>query len=376
MSKAAGTSRRTPARGSGRFEEGAVKKMNFGIIGTGAIARIHADALKQLENTELIACHSTNEEKGRAFAEHFGIRRYQDLDDLLNDERIDIVTICTPSGAHLEPALAAAERGKHLIVEKPLEITEERCDRIIEGADRNGVVVATVFQNRYNPAARAVKRALAEERLGILSLAVARVLWFRDQDYYDTSRWKGTWQFDGGGALMNQGIHVVDLLQWFLGEVDEVKAFAGCRGHSGIEVEDSAAALLRFSSGALGVLSATTAGYPGSPKSIEITGSRRTVELEEDYITKWELLESGSEGREMAEEPGGPFSWDQKGKEGISGKKGGARDPMSIGSEAHVRQFAEICSAISEGRSPEVDGREGKKSVEIVRRIYRSAGLL
>jgi predicted dehydrogenase len=180
----------------------------FGIIGTGAVAELHAEAIRRLDGGRLVACYSTHEEKGSRFAEQFGIRRCRELEELLDDDDVDIVSICSPSGAHLEPALAAAEKGKHLVVEKPLEITEERCDRIIDAARRNGVSVATLFQNRYNPAARHVKHAIEEGRLGTLTMAIGRVLWYRDQDYYDSSKWKGTWHLDGGGALMNQSIHV------------------------------------------------------------------------------------------------------------------------------------------------------------------------
>ncbi len=360
-----------------------MKKFGFGIIGTGSIARLHAEAIHHMKEGELIACFSTNKKKGEAFAKDFEIDRYGDLEGLLDDDSIDIVTICTPSGAHLDPALAAARRGKHLIIEKPLEVTGERCDRIIEEAERNRVALATVFQNRYTPAARRLKLAISEGRLGNISLAVARVLWYRKQEYYDESRWRGTWELDGGGALMNQSIHVVDLLQWYMGEVKDVRAFAGCRGHTGIEVEDTAAVLLDFTSGAFGLLAGTTAAYPGSFKSIEIAGSGGTVELEEHLLKKWDFRVPRREDEEIIREYGTislrkSILSEEEGstQSGPVQDEGGARDPMNIGYAAHKRQFEEVCAAIEEGRSPEIDGGEGKKSVEIIRRIYRAAGLI
>ncbi len=342
------------------------RTFGFGIIGTGAVAKIHAEAIRRLDGGRLLACYSTNEEKGAQFAEQFDIRRYRELEELLDDDAIDVVSICSPSGAHLEPAIAASKKGKHLVIEKPLEITEERCDRIIDTAKQHGVSVATVFQNRYHPAARRIKEAIEAGRFGALTMAIGRVLWYRDQDYYSSSTWKGTWRLDGGGALMNQSIHVVDLMQWYMGAVRELQALAACRGHEGIEVEDTAAVLIRFESGAYGLLAGTTAAYPGSLKSVEITGSGGTVALEEHRLAKWEFLRPSDEDLRIRERYG----------TGGAEEGGGTHDPMDIGYTAHLRQYEEICSALEEGRSPEVDGEEGKKSVSLIRRIYRSAGLV
>ena len=249
--------------------------VGFGIIGCGMIANFHARAVADIRGASVVACYDTFPAAADRLAQSIGCRAYHDLPALLDDPRVDVVTICTPSGAHLEPAVAAAQAGKHVIVEKPLEITLARCDRIIAACAQAGVVLSTIFPSRFHESSRLLKQAIDQERFGRLTVGDAYVKWYRTQQYYDSGAWRGTWKLDGGGALMNQAIHSVDLLSWLMGPVKDLSARTAMLAHERIEVEDVAMAALRFANGALGVIEATTAAYPGALKRIEIHGSDR-----------------------------------------------------------------------------------------------------
>jgi predicted dehydrogenase len=336
----------------------------FGVVGLGLIAEFHARAVQALPDADarLVACCSRSPDKAQAFSRKFDCRGYDSLQEFLAHPGLDVVSICTPSGAHLEPALAAAAAGRHLVVEKPLEVTTERCDRIIAAARHAGVSLAGVFQSRFQEAARALKRAVEEGRFGRLVLGDAYVKWHRTQAYYDEGGWHGTRALDGGGALINQSIHAIDLLQWYMGPVESVQAFAGTVGHDRIEVEDNAVAALRFASGAFGVIEGSTAVYPGFLKRIELSGTRGSVVLEEESLRTWEFAEGRAEDEEIRER----FS--EKGDSG-----GGAADPGAISFEGHRRQFEDFLQALDSGRPPLVDGPEARKSVAIIEAIYESA---
>ena len=256
----------------------------FGIIGCGMIAGFHARALAEIRGAKLIGCYDAVEAAAERLAVEQGCRVYAEIDDLLADSKIDVVTICTPSGAHMEPALAAAAAGKHVIVEKPLEITLRRCDRIIEACRKHRVLLSTIFPSRFHASSLALKKAVDQKRFGKLTMGDAYVKWFRTQEYYDSGAWRGTWKLDGGGALMNQAIHSVDLLTWLMGPVVEIRAQTATLAHRRIDVEDTAVATLKFKSGALGVLEATTAAWPGYLKRIEIHGSEGSAVLEEEDL--------------------------------------------------------------------------------------------
>ncbi len=337
-------------------------KHGFGIVGLGMIADFHARAIKEMEEGELLACYSRSAEKAEAFGKKFGCTGYSNYPDFLAHEGLDIVSVCTPSGLHLEPALEAVEAGKHVVVEKPLEVTLKRCDEMIEGAKRNGVLLAGIFPSRFHEITSVIKKTVESGRFGTLSLADAYVKWYRTQEYYDEGGWKGTWKYDGGGALMNQSIHAVDLLQWFMGPVASIQASTGILGHERIEVEDTAAAVLQFESGALGVIEGTTAVYPGFLKRIEISGTKGSVILEEEDLKYWQFDEELDEDERIRD------SFLSKTKTG-----GGASDPGAIGYHGHKAQFQDLCRAIDEGRSPLVDGAEARKAVEIILAIYESA---
>jgi predicted dehydrogenase len=335
--------------------------MNFGIIGTGMISGFHYKAISEIPGCAVTACMDSVPERARDFAERHGCAGYGELGKFLAHPGLDIVTICTPSGTHLEAALAAAKAGKHLIIEKPIEVSLPRIDKIIEACDKNGVSLSGVFMSRYHEAVREIKRALEEGRFGKLTLGGAYIKWWRSQEYYDKGGWRGTWQFDGGGALMNQGIHAVDLLQWFMGPVESVYCYTALLGHERIEVEDTAVISLRFKSGALGVIEGSTAAYPGFPKRLEISGVRGSAVLEEESLKGWNFAEefprdAGIREKFMAR-PG----------------SGGSSDPSAIGYHGHRAQFTEIVEALASGKKPAVDGREARKAVEIILAAYQSA---
>ena len=334
----------------------------FGIIGCGMIAGFHARAIDDVEGAELVACCDTVPEAADKLAEKTGCKAYHDLEAMLADPGVEVVTVGTPSGAHTEPAVAAARAGKHLIVEKPLEITLARCDQIIEACQKAGVVLSTIFPSRFHDSSRQMKKAVDGGRFGCLTVGDAYVKWYRTQEYYDSGQWRGTWELDGGGALMNQAIHSVDLLTWLMGPVAEIRAQTGLLAHERIAVEDVAMATLKFANGALGVIEASTAIYPGYLKRIEIHGSTGSAVMEEEDLVKWDFAEKKPEDAEI----------EAKMSERVSGG-GGAADPSAIGHHGHARQFADVLKAIQEGTEPLVDGPEGRRSVEIILAIYLAA---
>jgi UDP-N-acetyl-2-amino-2-deoxyglucuronate dehydrogenase len=336
--------------------------LGFGIIGCGMISQFHAWAIADVRGAKLVACFDTRKESAERFAAANGCTAYDQLDAMLADERVSIVTIATPSGAHMEPALAAARAGKHVIVEKPLEITLKRCDRIIRECEANGVQLATIFPSRFHEASLRLKRAIEAGRFGTLSLGDAIVKWYRSQEYYDSGAWRGTWALDGGGALMNQAIHSVDLLTWLMGPVVEIQAVTAMLSHTRIEVEDTAVATLRFANGAVGVLEATTSAFPGYLKRIEIHGSEGSAVLEEEDLKAWDFARPRKEDRAVQDEM----------KARKSGG-GGAADPAAIGHHGHTKQFRDFVAAVKTGRPPAVDGHEGRRSVEIVLAVYKAA---
>lgn len=336
--------------------------LGFGIIGCGMIANFHAHAIGDVRGAKLVACFDTFPAAADRLAASTGCRAYHRLDEMLADPRVDVVTIGTPSGAHLEPAVAAARAGKHVIVEKPLEITLRRCDQIIDACQRAAVKLATIFPSRFHDSSRELKRAVDAGRFGKLTLGDAYVKWFRPQSYYDSGAWRGTWELDGGGALMNQAIHSVDLLTWFMGPVVEIRAQTATLAHERIAVEDTAVATLRFASGALGIVEASTAAYPGYLKRIELHGSEGSAMMEEEDIVKWDFAKKDRRDAAI-----------QRQMQSRKSTGGGAADPAAIGHHGHALEFRDVVEAIQKDRAAAIDGREGRRSVEIILGIYRSA---
>lgn len=337
-----------------------MRTIGFGIVGCGYIGGVHARALAEVRGARLIAVASRNEAKARQIAEQHAAVAFSDYHKMLALPDLDVVSIATPSGAHAEIAIAAARAGKHILCEKPLEITLKRIDAMLAAARKHRVKLAGIFQSRFGEGAQTVKRAVAAGRLGKLTLCDAYIKWWRDQNYYDSGGWRGTWQLDGGGALMNQSIHAIDLLQWLAGMPGEIRAFTALRAHKRIEVEDVAIAALRFKSGALGVIEAATAAWPGFSKRIELSGDRGTIVLEDDRIVCWKFSDEQPEDQEVRAK----FS-----QSAVGGGAGG----REISHEGHRRQFQDMADAVREGRAPGVSGEDGRRAVEIILGIYQSA---
>jgi len=336
--------------------------IGFGVVGTGMIAGFHAKALGAIPGARLVGAFDAVPERAQKFAAEQGCSAYTDLDAMLANRDIHVVTICTPSGAHRDPAVAAAQAGKHLLVEKPLEITLARCDEIIAACDRAGVRLGGILPSRFTPANLALKAAIDSGRFGRLTLGDTYVKWWRTQQYYDQGGWRGTWKLDGGGAYMNQAIHNVDLLQWFMGDVVEVCGLTATLAHERIEVEDVGTAIVKFKTGALGTLEASTSVFPGLLKKTEIHGTTGSVIVEQDDVLLWNFADARPEDDEIRER------FARK-----SANTGGAADPSAISFVPHQRQFEDFIAAIESGRPPIIDGREARKSVEIILAIYQSA---
>jgi UDP-N-acetyl-2-amino-2-deoxyglucuronate dehydrogenase len=334
----------------------------FGLVGCGMISRFHVRAIDDTRGAKLVGCFDNVTAAAERLAKETGCRAYARLEDMLANPAVQVVVIGTPSGVHMDPAVSAAKAGKHVIVEKPLEITLGRCDRIIEACDRNHVKLATIFPSRFHDASQELKRAVEAGRFGRLTMGDAYVKWFRTQEYYDSGKWRGTWELDGGGALMNQAIHSVDLLLWLMGPVGEVTAHTATLAHERIAVEDVAVATLRFENGALGVVEASTATFPGYLKRIEVHGDAGTAVMEEEDLIRWDFAKTDRRDKAIHQ---------RMAKRKSTG--GGASDPAAIGHHGHAHQFADLLDAIKKDRAPSIDGREGRRSVEVILAIYKSA---
>ncbi len=334
------------------------------IVGCGMIARFHAAALRDVPGTTLRALVSRSRASAAKLNETGGLSCdiYTSLEPVLARDDIHIIIITTPSGAHAEPAIAAAKAGKHVVVEKPLEITTERCDAIIDACTAAGVQLCTIFPSRFADANQALKDAVDAGRFGRLTLGETTCKWWRDQAYYDGGGWKGTQALDGGGAMMNQAIHNVDLLLWMMGPATHVSALKATLAHERIEVEDTAVACVRFASGALGVIQAATSIWPGLPKTIAIHGDQGSVVVEQEDVLRWDFKTPQPEDEAIRQR----FS--QK-----VGASGGSSNPASISHVYHARQLADFAQAIRDKRKPLVDGSEGRKAVALIRAIYESA---
>ena len=335
-------------------------KVGFGIIGAGMISGFHAKAMKKSENCYLVGVYDANPVAAERMAKEYGVRHYQKYEDFLADPEIQAVTIAVPSGLHGEVAIPAAEAGKHILCEKPLEITLDKVDAIIAACDANNVLLSPVFQSRFSKPVQLVKQAMQAGRFGRMVLASAQMRWFRDTAYYSGSTWRGTWKLDGGGALMNQAIHTIDLLIFINGAPKEVFAFSGTLTHS-IEVEDNLCAAIKYRNGSFGTIEVSTSCAPGFPRRLEFSGSAGTVAFEENKITRWEFANPLPEDETIINELFGPVN------------AAGGRAPMNISSDGHAMQIEDLADAILTGRKPFLDGREGRRAIELICGIYESA---
>ena len=340
-----------------------MKAYYAGILGGGNISDTHARAVAGVAAVRVSAVYGQNAERSAQLACRAGAAAYADLDRFLDHRPMDFVAIGSPSGLHAEHAMAAISRGLHVIVEKPLDVSTARIDELIAAAERAGVKVGVFFQDRLKPDVLRMKEIVESGRLGTPVLASGRVKWHRPDEYFGKSRWRGTWALDGGGALMNQGIHTIDVLAWMFGRVARVSAFAATRVHP-IEVEDTLTATLEFESGALGVVEASTCAYPGYPRRVELTGREGTVILEGDSLVAVELRDS-QPPTSNSQLPTNPTS---------SSKRPTNAQSASVGDAVpHQRMIEDFVKAIETNRRPACDALEGRKSVEIVEAIYRSA---
>lgn len=338
--------------------------MKFGIIGAGMIGRFHAQAITDMSNGTLHAVFDLHQDRAEALAGDFGAKAYSDLNAFLSDPELEIVTVGTPSGAHLDPTLAALNAGKHAIVEKPLEITTERIDILMDAAAKNGKTLAAILNRRFHPGMDAFKKAADTNRFGTLASASAYIKWYRDQAYYDSAGWRGTWALDGGGALMNQSIHTVDALLYLAGPIKSVQAHTVCLAHERIEVEDHCVAILEFENGARGVIEASTCCWSkdGHPARVQLSGTDGSVFLADESFEVWSFKDEQPEDAEIC-------AILMKGQEaGL-----GANDPTAINTYQHQRNFEEVVNAIHEGREPTTSATEARKPVELIQAIYESA---
>jgi UDP-N-acetyl-2-amino-2-deoxyglucuronate dehydrogenase len=338
--------------------------MNFGIIGSGMIAGTHARAIRELSGCTLRSvCNHRIEGAGKLAAAHEA-RAFSDLTEFLADPGLDVVTVCTPSGAHFEPALAALNAGKHVIGEKPLEVTTARIDSLIATADSRGKKLASVLNRRFTPAMDAFKLAVDEGRFGRLTSASCYVKWFRDQAYYDSAAWRGTVELDGGGALMNQAIHAIDALLHLAGPIRSVQASTARLAHERIEVEDIGVAILEFENGARGVIEGATCCWSsgGHPVRIQLCGTAGSVFLADESFEVWDFAD--------------PRPCDEEIRDSLMCQPTaglGANNPAAIGHLQHLRNFRDFVDAIRADREPSTSASRARKAVAVIEAIYQSA---
>jgi predicted dehydrogenase len=347
------------------------KQWQCAVVGAGTVGRSHIRVIPQLPAlAKLVAVCDIAPQRATAELEKNNLHRvpvYEDLETMLKKEPgIEVIHLATPSGAHLEPALAAMRAGKHIVCEKPLEIQLDRVDQMIDTAKKQGVQLACIFQGRWKDENRALKQAADEGRFGKIAWAGCFTPWYRPDKYYEEVSWRGTWKLDGGGAVMNQGIHAIDLLQWIAGPVKTVSAYGGSRVHSKIETEDTMSAALQFENGAFGSILCTTALYPGMPTRIEVGGENGTA-VSENGLKMFSFRDRRPGDHELMEKlaphpaaVAAPF-------------KGAQANPASISADLHGRNIAAILSAWGEGREPETGALEARKPVAIVLAMYESA---
>lgn len=329
-------------------------KVRFGMIGSGVISNFHATAIGMIENAELTAVYNPRPERARSFADKYGLKVYGDLEEMLSADDVDAVCICTPSGMHTSQALAAIAHGKHVVCEKPMSLSLEEADRLISAADEKNVKVCVISQFRYSAAVQEIKRAMDTGAFGQIVSASLSMKYFRSHEYYASALWRGTWDMDGGGALMNQGIHGIDVLRYLMGPVDTLTGLA-CTQTRKIEVEDSAVAVLRFKNGAVGTIEGSTTCFPGYPRRLEICGDKGSVILEEDSILRWDLeipcnLPVGKAAENVA-----------------------SSNPSAIKVDGHKLQIENLVNSILHGDPILNDARQGRLPLEIILGIYESS---
>jgi predicted dehydrogenase len=339
--------------------------LRFSIVGCGVIGPVHAEAIASLPDAQLVSVVDLDAEKAQKLARKYDVTPYTDLQDMLDRERVDVVIICTPSGSHGELACQVMRSGRHVIVEKPMEITREAIDEMLRVQQATGVKLAVISQHRFDPASHQVHELVDEKAFGRWVLGNAIVPWWRSQEYYDSGDWRGTWKLDGGGVLMNQTIHSIDLLQWLMGPVKSVFGYTDTLVHR-METEDVAVAVLRFANDALGTIAATTGAYPGVTTRVEIFGDKGSAVIENDSLT---YLHLARDDRESISAYG--VTPQAQNKHDVIGST--SQNPAALSASSHALQIADMIRAIREDGTPLVDGHAGRHPVEIILSIYESA---
>jgi predicted dehydrogenase len=350
--------------------------VKFGLVGCGTISSTHADALNSLPNAILTACCDIDEQKAHQFGNDRNISTehiHSNLESLLRDREVEAVTVCTPSGIHTDIAIQALRAGKAVIVEKPMDVSIEACDRLIAVQKETGLPFAVISQHRFDPASLKTKQLLDQNAIGNLFLVEAQIKWHRTQEYYDSGNWRGAWDLDGGGALMNQGVHTVDLMRWMAGPVKSVYAVAKNAIHDRIEVEDVVCATLSFENGAIGNLVASTAVFPGFPATLSLHGSNGSIVISGDEIVMLETKNhvdapvGAITPHALQVAQGGTKSAEQHKKSEAS------ENAPSRWGDSHRAQLGDFIDAIRLGQTPKVDAFAGRNAVELVCAVYESA---
>ncbi len=332
-----------------------MQKIRFGIVGAGNIARFHAAAIKNTPDAELVAAATRNAERGQAFVAEHGGSLYADYHDLLARNDLDAVTLCTPPDLHAPMTIDAATAGKHVLCEKPMARTTDECDAMIAACERAGVTLGIIFQSRFESLVRKLKSLIDDGVLGRLLWVSTNTIWYRSDEYYRSGPWRGTWEHEGGGVLINQAIHAIDLLLWLTGMPARVTARMRTLNHA-IVVEDGVIAMLEYADNRLGMVQATTAAFPGYPERLEFHGTRGSAIYHKgEARLEWHLVEP----REDHVEQGGA--------------KSGASNPLAFNADGHTAQLQDFAAAVRERRAPALDGQAGRASVEFVQAVYRAA---
>ncbi|WP_309400974.1 Gfo/Idh/MocA family protein [Cerasicoccus maritimus] len=345
--------------------------IRFALIGCGSIAKTQIKALLAIPSeVKLVCLCDTQEERAQALAEEFGLE-VASFESICADSSIEAVTFCTPTGVHASLAIRALEAGKHVIVEKPMDVSLEACQRLMEAVDESGKLCSVISQHRFDPASGIVREALDAGKLGQLLYTEVRIPWYRTQEYYDSEDWRGTWAIDGGGALTNQGIHTVDLMLWFVGPVKRVYARMATVAHERIEVEDLITVQVEFESGAMGSLLASTAMYPGYPVSLGLYGSAGSALIEGDELKTLAIQGSdtvggaGANAHALQVATGGTRS--------ASAEADKPSDDKWQWGDAHREQFRDFVSCIRSGNAPVVTAQDGLSAVSFIKACYQSA---
>lgn len=341
------------------------EKLRFGIIGCGVIGPLHAEAITSLSGAQLVAVADAVPERAQKLAEKYRVTPYSDYQEMLAREHLEIVNICTPSGQHGEEACAVMRSGRHVMVEKPMAIRREALDEMLRVQQESGVKLAVISQHRFDAASQQVRTLVEQGAFGRLVMGNVQVPWWRAQKYYDSGAWRGTWTLDGGGVLMNQSIHFIDLLQWFMGPVKSIYAYTDTLAHR-METEDVAVAVLRFANGALGTIAGTTAAYPGVTTRVELFGNQGAAVIENDNLT---YLHLARDDREEVTS----YGIEPKQHSQATESSSTAQNPAALSANTHAMQVADMIHAIRENGTPLVDGYAGRRTVEIILGIYESA---